>query len=98
MTYRFVGTFCAIDDGTHLEVFGQSIELDQADAERAILQNAALVPEADFEGVGFTQQELEQYSSISLHEGAPAEFLEKRKQVWSILHAHRQSLLASSKG
>ncbi len=72
--YRFVGAYCEIGvDGSEakLETFGQKVELSDELAKDVIgtdaAGGAAIVPEAMFDEIGFTEQELSLYSNPLTH-------------------------------
>jgi hypothetical protein len=90
--YRFVGTCSTIGEEVLTRV-GQLVELPSADAETRVLHdNLALLPEATFSGLGFTEDELQKHPDVGLHALAPAAFIVKRDAAWAALHARRQEL------
>ncbi|MFN3323418.1 MAG: hypothetical protein ACK5AZ_07980 [Bryobacteraceae bacterium] len=81
-TYRFVGSYCEIDNGRiKLERFGQRIELPENVAETIIRGGGAILPEAEFNAIGFTEQELELYAYPGQQATAPGAFQRKRAKA-----------------
>lgn len=82
--YLFVGSYCKIDGGRiKLERFGQRLELPDALAEIIVNGGGAILPEAQFDEIGFTEQELDQYAYPGRRLGAPEAFNAK------VVEAHR---------
>lgn len=96
-TYRFVGSYCEIDGGRiKLERFGQRIELPDEVAETVIRGGGAILPEADFESLGFTEQEISLYAYPGQQIGAPEAFTRKQQEAHrAFCELHAQ---ASGKG
>ncbi|MDE2103019.1 MAG: hypothetical protein KGL39_37590 [Patescibacteria group bacterium] len=89
--YRFVGSYCEIDGGRiKLERFGQQIELSDEVAEVVVKGGGAIIPEAEFEQIGFTEQELSLYAYPGQQSGAPEAWITKRKAAHLAYHNHRQ--------
>jgi len=77
--YRFVGSYCEIDNGRiKLDRFGQRVELGDDVADTVIRGGGAILPEEDFERLGFTAEELAAYAYPGQQESAPEGFKEKR--------------------
>jgi hypothetical protein len=89
MTFRFVGNASDIGEGIRLTNFGQAVELSDELAREAALGGCALVPDAEFQAIGFTDKELVAYASAGSHERAPADFLEKKKSALIAAHELR---------
>jgi hypothetical protein len=82
--YFFVGSYCEIDGGrVKLERFGQRIELPDELAATVVRGGGAVLPEAKFDEIGFTEQELKQYAYPGQRLGAPEAFNAK------VVEAHR---------
>ena len=99
MTYRLLGGPFQILDSpfsgeSHLLncVLGASFEMSDALAKPAILHGAALVPEAMFDGFGFTPAEIKQYPNARFRAGAPAEFGEKYNRAVLAFQEYRAQL------
>lgn len=81
-TYHFVGSYCEIDNGRiKLERFGQRIELPENVAETVIRGGGAILPEADFNAIGFTEQEISLYAYPGQQATAPEVFQRKRAEA-----------------
>lgn len=91
MKLRFLGSECSIGDYPRLESFGQTIELDEALAADAIRGGAALLPDAQFDALGFTDSELSDYGISASHQFAPAEFLAKKRAGLIAIHEIREN-------
>jgi hypothetical protein len=92
-TYYFVGSYCEIDGGRiKLERFGQRIDLPEDLATTVILGGGAILPEADFESLGFTEQEISLYAYPGQQATAPEAFLKKRSQAHVAFCGLRESL------
>lgn len=86
--YFFVGSYCEIDGGRiKLERFGQRIELPDEVAETVVKGGGAILPEAKFQEIGFTEQELSLYAYPGQRAGAPEVFNQK------VAAAHREFCL-----
>lgn len=81
MTYRFLGTYSEIGDVARLDQFGQAVDLPLALAEDAVAGGCALLPEDEFQRIGFTADELRRFAPPATHQGAPPEFLEKKRRA-----------------
>jgi len=91
--YRFVGSYCEIDGGRiKLERFGQQIELPDEVAEIVVKGGGAIIPEADFEKLGFTEQELSLYAFPGQQVGAPDAFTVKHHAAHVAFHDHKQAV------
>lgn len=78
--YHFVGSYCEIDGGrVKLERFGQRIELTDDIAKTVIMGGGAILPEAEFKRLGFTDAELKDYQFPGPQENAPEGFRAKKK-------------------
>jgi hypothetical protein len=86
MTYYFVGSNSDIGDLIRLTRFGQAVELSDEQAREAVLGGCALVPEAEWDEIGFDRPELERFASVASHERAPAAFIEKKKAALLAVH------------
>src|ERR1035441_2436286 len=87
--YRFVGSYCEIG-GVRLERFGQAVDLSDEVAETAVKGGAAIIPECDFQKLGFTEQEVSLYAYPGQREGAPEVVMSKIKASWVAFHAHHR--------
>jgi hypothetical protein len=84
--YVFVGTHCEIYDTPYkFSRFGQLAEVPDDVAKAAIASGAALLPQADFDKLGFNSDELKKFKDVVSHSKAPKEFIEKRDAAWKIL-------------
>ena len=105
--YKFIGTEAEIG-GVRLRRLGDSITLSESRAEDIILGagseqgfagGAALIPEEFFDKLGFTEQELKRWGSVSARDAlagssaeAVVEFRRKHKAGLEALHEHRVGL------
>jgi hypothetical protein len=76
---------------------GGEFEMDQALAERAIVEGAALLPASAFEALPkpFTAEELKRYPNPRLQAAAPPDFHEKLLAARIALHDFRQQLIGA---
>lgn len=87
MIYRFIGTNTVIEGeevAVRLGLFGQAVELPE-DVARA----CPVLIAADFDGIGFTDDELARYAQPGSHADAPPEFLEKKQRALALLGGKR---------
>lgn len=91
--YRFVGDQADIYNPLYqFRRFGQKADMDDACARQHCLKGVQLIPEAEFDAIGFTDDELKLYPSGISHMGAPDDFKRKKKTALVALHAFRESL------
>jgi hypothetical protein len=91
--YRFVGDQADIYNPLYqFRRFGQKADIEDACARQHCLKGVQLIPEAEFEAIGFTEDELKLYPSAISHTGATADFKRKKKTALVALHAFRQAL------
>lgn len=74
-TYRFVGAMSAVGN-VELKRFGQTIELTKEEAANAILGGCAIIPESEFQSLGFHPQEVGITAGQQI--GKPSEFRAKK--------------------
>lgn len=91
--YVFVGTHCEIahekppfPQGIKLTKFGQHVEMPDDLAKHVIDQGAHLMPQEDFDKLGFTKDELHRHKDVKTHKQASQEFLNKRHKAWAHFH------------
>lgn len=100
--YRFVGTESHIGQ-VKLERFGQAFNIDEKLAEQALRAGVALMPDEEFQAIGFTPSQLKIWADpfMPLFEipDDPAEakdkedFMRKRDAALAKCHEIRQGLL-----
>jgi hypothetical protein len=90
--YRFVGDKAEIEGVIVLHRYGQLCELEDSLAERAVLEDVPLLPEAAFDALGHTEKELSLYFNAILAENAPADFKAKKVQANVAFHELKASL------
>lgn len=96
MRYRFLGTECSVlDRGIKLDRFGQAVDVDEDLARIMILGNAAIIPEKDFQEIGFTAEELSRFALVWTHSEAPESFLAKKRAALIRYTEIRQALVAA---
>lgn len=81
MTFRNVGSETDIGHA-ELRKLGQPVELDEALALEALRGGACVLPAAEFEAIGFTEDELRKYATPGAQIKAPPEFKDKLKAAW----------------
>lgn len=86
--WRFLGSSSSIEGLVALNEFGQQIELPQ-DLDASALK-VCCIPQKDFDGLGFTPEELNAYRYPGTHDSAPEEFKRKKLQALLILHKLRE--------
>jgi hypothetical protein len=80
--YRFVGSYCEIDNGRiKMDRFGQRVEFSGDVADTVIRGGGAILPEEDFENLGFTADEQAAYAYPGQQESAPESFKTKRNEA-----------------
>lgn len=110
MTYRFLGTEAEIPGFRKLQRYGQKVELDPEVAKDFIIGAGstsghagacALLPEEEFQVIGFTTAELLHFSTpdaqvsdkrVSGETLSVAAFLEKKQAALAALDTYRNSL------
>ena len=90
--YRFVGMECQIGENIKLERFGQQVRLSDEVAKIAVLGGAGILPEAIFDGLGFTEQEVSLYAWPGQRMGAPEVVVQKIRAAHAALHEYRASV------
>jgi hypothetical protein len=92
--YRFVGDSADVYNPSYaFRRFGQKADLDDAQAQQLVAKRRLpLIPEAEFDAIGFTDDELAKYPSAISHMNAPAEFQRKKKTALIALEEFRHSL------
>lgn len=93
MTYRFLGTAATLGDGRDLDRYGEKLDLDVKEAEEYIRRGVALLPDEQFAGA-HSDADLAKYPSIGLQHSVPAEFIQTRARLWSMIHERRVELAA----
>ena len=100
--YCFVGQKATKEGVFSLEVFGQHVELSDEAAHEAILDGVALMPEQDFDAL-FSEADLKYVRDNGLHDPTShrddvisREFLEKKREAWRRVHAHREAMKENS--
>jgi len=94
MIVRFIGTVAEIGFGSvaDFKYFGQSADLPESLYREAVLGSCGILPEPDFNAIGFTPQELKLYANPGARQSAPDEFRAKYKRAIDKLHANREAL------
>jgi hypothetical protein len=93
--YRFVGDHADVFNPAYqFRSFGQKAEIDDALAQQLVRKRIPLIPEAEFEAIGFTGDELAAHPSAVSHMSAPDEFKRKKKTALLALDEFRKSLAA----
>ncbi len=94
-TYRFVGDCADVYNPPYnFRRFGQKAEMDDALAAKCVRAGVQLIPEAEFDAIGFADDELAKYPSAVSHMKAPADFQRRKKTALIALHDFRTSLKA----
>ncbi len=84
MRFRFTGSE-SICGNVRISTYGQLLDLDAATAHDCLLGHVGLLPDEDFQKLGFSDDELNQYADYDSHRQADPEFLEKKAA------SHRQA-------
>jgi hypothetical protein len=93
--YRFVGDFADVFNPPYqFRRFGQKADIDDTLAQQLVRKRVPLIPEAEFEAIGFADDELAKFPSAVSHMGAPDEFKRKKKTALLALDEYRKSLAA----
>lgn len=92
--YRFVGSACVLWGIAEFSTFGQRIELPEHTASEAIRGGAALVPEEEFEAIGFTADELKNFAFPGQQVNAPEPFKTKQRAAILAYQTRRHELQA----
>jgi hypothetical protein len=77
-------------------LFGDSFEMPEPVASRAISEGAAILPEDIFAALGFTDAEIEKYPNRRTQQSAPADWQAKHKAARVALHNVREELKATA--
>lgn len=94
MQYVLVGGPFEIMDTPHkVEVWGQPVEIPEDLARGAICHGALLLPKEEFDGLGFTEKEL-QFTNARVQIGAPPEFHRKLEGAIQAARDYRAKLMA----
>ncbi len=88
--YRFVGSYSTVAD-REFNRFGQWVDWDESHY-KLIVRTAPFIPEADFQKIGFTNEELGRYAEYAERSLAPDSFNTKVKQAALILQDVRSRL------
>jgi len=97
MILRFIGTEAEVHN-TGLTMFGQSVDVPDAEAKAAIAGNLPALPESDFTACGFTKEELEQCRFPAGRVNCSKEFSGKWQAARERLHELRESYRAERAG
>lgn len=89
MKYFNIGSETEIGGYPKLLRLGQSVELPEAIYRDAVHGGALLLTEEEFNGLGFTAEELEKYPTGGLQRFAPEAVREKLKAGGLIVHKMR---------
>lgn len=89
--YHFVGSECELGT-TKLNRLGQQVTLADDAAKTAVLGNAQILPDAKFEAIGFTEQELSLYPFPGQQAQAPDAFKAKLKAAWIAVAEYKTEL------
>lgn len=89
MSYRNLGSETDIGH-VQLRRLGQAVELDDILATEAIQGGACILPAADFDVLGFTDEELKMYATPGSQINAPAAFKEKLRAGWMAVDKMRR--------
>lgn len=84
-SYRFVGTLADVG-GVRLDRFGQKVQLPAADAKHE--RGPAVIPEEEFERIGFTEEELTKFAFPGPRSEAPPEFQKKINAALKARHEY----------
>lgn len=82
MIYRFLGSESEIHGVAKLTRVGQSIQLEASVAREAITGGCSLLPEVEFDALGFTDEELREFGGTYGRAAAPPEFIAKLRAGW----------------
>jgi hypothetical protein len=93
--YRFVGDVADIYNPPYnFRRFGQKADIDDALAQLVVGRGVPLIPEAEFEAIGFADAELAKYPSAISHMSAPDDFKRRKKTALIALDEYRRALKA----
>jgi hypothetical protein len=93
--YRFVGDHADVYNPPYnFRRFGQKAEMDEALAKHVVLLGVQLIPEAEFDAIGFSDEDISRYPSAISHMNAPDDFKRRKKTALMALHDFRESLKA----
>lgn len=87
----YVGTVCQVGDRQFTSV-GQKIELPEKEFLEIVRGGAVFVPEADFDKLGFTQQEITAYAADRYFGKLPDDYVAKLEQAREIYRDLRKNL------
>jgi len=89
------GSFQLVDTPIKGEVLGQKFDLTDQQARSLIGRGAALLPEEQFNGIGFTAEEIAKYPNARRQADAPASFHAKHEAALTAAREHRAQFLAA---
>jgi hypothetical protein len=92
MLIRFVGIYSELGDGTRLQTFGQAVELTDDMVRAASLGGAEILPDDEFQAIGFTDQELKLWGNAVRQMKAPETFRAKYLAAREAARMFRQHL------
>lgn len=93
--YRFVGVHCIIHDHAELKRFGEPVMLTDEQADTVIRGGGAVLPEPDFDSLGFTAKELAAYPFPGQQVNAPEEFHAKKRAAQALFcRLHEEAVAA----
>jgi len=98
VVYRFVGTLCEIDEKIKLERLGQTVTLPEDIAISVITGGGSILPDDAFSGIGFTDQELQDYAYPGQRIEALQAFQDKMRAAYVAMHDHRTAVTAGLNG
>ena len=93
--YRFVGSACSIHGVGDFSKFGQRVELPETVADTVILGGGAFIPEAQFEALGFTAEELKSFPFPGQQANAPESFQNKKREAILAFQTRNEELRAA---
>lgn len=87
-SFVFLGAYSEVlGAGIKLTRFGQRVDLPPEFAQQTKHpRGLPCIPAEDFDAIGFTAEELRKYGPVQTHDGAPAEFQEKKRAALQVLH------------
>jgi hypothetical protein len=80
MLYRFLGATSEIGRTTKLDQLGQKLQLSEAEALNAMQGGCVLLPDAEYQKLGFTAEEEKKHRYAGARRGASVEFKAKLKR------------------
>lgn len=93
---RYVGGDSSEIGDREFDTVGQKASLSETGYREAVLGGAAFIPEATFDKVGFSQEQLDMYGPVGLRMDPPADFCDKLMVAQELFREIRSEMTRDS--